>query len=147
MDKVYKRSLYDLIIFFIGCIALIIPDAKLIKYIIADEKKDSLIIIMFVVCMVFTIVLLLGFILECIRKKDAIKVSSGNLVIQEFKKTVIPLSDILDIKYRRSYIGTLGTLSKGDLFITKTDNKKIRVKDLRNVKTVCMELRKLIGED
>lgn len=147
MDKVYKRSLYGLIIFFIGCICLIIPDAKLIKYIITNEKKDSLIIIMSVVCGILTVVLLLGFILECIRKKDAIKVSGGNLVIQEFKKTVIPLSDILDIKYRCSYGGVLGILSKGDLFITKTDNKKIRVKDLRNVKNVCTELRKLIKED
>ncbi len=147
MNKVYKRSLFNEILFFIVCLGVFIPDAKLLKVILSEKKVDSLVIIMFAVCLVLTIIFLLAFILECIRKKDAIKVTDENIVIQEFKRTVVPIANVKEIKYRNAYAGFLGAMSSGDLFITTKDDKRIRVKDLRNVKNVCSELTKLINKD
>jgi hypothetical protein len=142
----WKKYLYLFFLLLFACV-----DAWLIYSISQAKKIDSFLLIMMIVVSIVDILLLVMTIIKFSRKKDAIKVSDNDVILENSKLNKIKFDDIKNIQYRQYKSGDkLGFKYKsGDIIFTLSDDKKVKVNDIKYVIEVCETLRNKIlkGEE
>lgn len=115
-------------------------------------NPETLLVIMAILCLCLDILFLILFIVYNLQKKDAITLQSDRVILKTYKEQVLEFKDIKDIRKHCTYIGprggliaaSIGILSSGYIEFTLVDNKKIYIRDIKNVSEVCFVLREKI---
>lgn len=85
--------------------------------------------------------LILGF----AKPSDVIKVTETEILISELKERRIGFKEIKDISYRcQNNTRLFGEYKSGSIIIITKDGKKVRVNEIKDVKSVCEGLRKIV---
>lgn len=115
-------------------------------------NPETLLVIMAILCLCLDILFLILFVVYNLQKKDAITLKGDKVILKTYKEQVLEFKDIKDIKKRCTYFGpsgrkiaaSIGLLFSGYIVFTLNDNKKIYIKDIKNVDEVCFILREKI---
>lgn len=142
----WKKYLYLFFFLLFACV-----DAWLIYSISQTKKLDSILLITMIVISFVDILFLVMTIIKFSKKKNAIKVSNDEVILENSKLNKIKFVDIKNIQYRQYKSGDkLGFRYKsGDIIFTLNDDKNVKVNDIKNVIEVCEKLRNMIlkGEE
>ena len=115
-------------------------------------SPETLLVIMAILCSCLDILFLILFIVYILQKKDAITLQTDRVILKTYKEQVIEFKDIKDIRKHCTYVGprggliaaSIGILSSGYIVFTLNDDKKIYIRDIKNVSEVCFVLREKI---
>lgn len=115
-------------------------------------NPETLLVIMAVLCSCLDILFLILFIVYILQKRDAITLQTDRVILKTYKEQVLEFKDIKDIRKHCTYIGprsgiiasAIGILSSGYIVFTLNDDRKIYIRDIKNVTEVCFVLREKI---
>ena len=146
----YKRIIWlTLLYFFIACMFSIITTWLFYSWSQSNGKPEPLLVVMAILTLVVAVFFLILTVIRCFLRLSAITIDNSTLIIKNFKTTIVPFSDIKDIKYRvnsssraRILLGLV--IKSGTLFIYLNDNSVIKVPDLKDVHFVCNDLKRQI---
>lgn len=115
-------------------------------------SPETLLVIMAILCSCLDFLFLILFIVYILQKRDAITLQDDKVILKTYKEQVLEFKDIKDIRKHCTYIGrrsviiasAIGILSSGYIVFTLNDDKKIYIRDIKNVSEVCFVLREKI---
>ncbi len=118
----------------------------------SKKNPNSLLISMAILCLCLDILFLILSIVFILQKRDAITIKDNKVILKTYKEQVISFNDIKDIRKHCSYFNSrgayiaskIGILNSGYIQFTLKDNKKIYIKDIKDVTEVCFTLREII---
>ncbi len=150
---VFKRTKaygYIFIFLFISFIPVVIW--LFISLMSSKKDPDPLLISMAILCLCLDILFLILSIVFILQKRDAITIKDNKVILKTYKEQVISFNDIKDIRKHCSYFNgrgayiasKIGLLNSGYIQFTLKDNKKIYIKDIKDVTEVCFTLREII---
>ncbi len=150
---VFKRTkayAWIFIVLFISFVPVVIWLFTSLMY--CKGSPDYLLITMAILCLCFDILFLVISIVYFLQKKDAITIKDKKVILKTYKEQVISFDDIKDIRKHCYYFSSkgmaiasqIGLLNSGYIQFTLKDNKKIYVKDIKNVSEVCFTLRGIV---
>ncbi len=119
----------------------------LIISISSSKKIDTLLLIMTILVSIIEVLLLIDIIIKFLKKKNAVIIDKDLVIINNIKSQKVKFDEIKNIQYKPYRInGVIGIhkLRTGDLIFTLNDDKRLYVKEIKNVRQTCNELRKIV---
>lgn len=139
------RIIWKKYLFLILTIMFLIVDVFLFYSLKESSKTNTMLNVMAIVVLGIDVLLFVFTILNFIKKKDAVIIDGNTIILNNYKKVIVELNKVIDIKYLKSRSSKIGTLNSGRLEFYLQDSKKIYVNDIRNVKNACQDLRNALN--
>ena len=143
-----KRIIWNTVMYLLYAIMFIGVSIWLYISMKAASNPDTFLVAMFYLTLGASVVFLTVTVFMSLRKNDAIYVDLNALIIRNIKDISIPFTDIENIQmtfYKHPINKKIcKRYTSGIIVITLKNNKKIYVRDIKDLENVCYSLRKIV---
>ena len=149
METIAKRIKWKKYLLLIMFLSMLAVDVWEFYSLFAATKPDSLLYAIAFVILALALVLLIFTVLEFAKKSDAITLNDDKVVLSEYKRKTIELSEIKDVKCRLSFGGGRlfgGYYKSGTIEALLKNDEKIRLSDIADANIACDKLRRAISK-
>lgn len=142
-----KRITWKKVQYLIYCV-LFVSLSIYFTFLIVNQNSDRFYIILLCFLIILSIYLIVITIISFLEKKDAIYINYDSLIVRMHKDIIIRFIEIEDIQknFYRFRIGKrkFSNYSSGKIIIILKNNKKIYVKNIKDVNDTCIKLREIV---
>ncbi len=109
------------------------------------KKAEILLVTMAYLTLGALVISLVFIVLGFAKPSDVIKTNGNEIIISELRERRISFKDIKDISYRcQNNARLFGEYKSGSIMIITKDGEKVRANEIKDVKRVCDDLRKIV---